>query len=273
MIRRAPVLVIVAVVLTTVAFWFLLYQPSQANEAALRDEAAALDDERAQLEARVERLREVEENVEDFTAQVDRVEELIPDRPAQPQVLRELQRAADASGVEITELTFGDPELVSGAPDTGDPATVLTRIPTQMSMSGGFFQVVDLLRRIEVDLARALKVDTVTMNEDEELSFPTLSATWTGAVFAVLPIEDVPGAEDVIDAEADDDTAADEDPAADDETTESSTEGATPPADDTGAPQEPTAPAGDEPPAPDGDAKPPPPPDGEPGGDGQEGIS
>jgi hypothetical protein len=85
-------------------------------------------------------------------------------------------------------MTFGEPELVEDAPETNEELTALGRIPTQMIVTGGYFQIVDLIRRIEVDMARAVKVDMVTVAEETEELFPTLSVTWTGHVFAVLPV-------------------------------------------------------------------------------------
>lgn len=192
MTRRVPVIVVAVALLLTVAFWFLLYKPLDERQAAYRDETTQLEAQGAQLQAEIATLLEVQENEDDYRSQLVRLEEYIPEDPAQPEALRELQRIADQSGVEITEMTYADPEVVPGAPDTGDPETLLAAIPTQMVVEGGYFQVVDLLRRVEVDMNRAIKIDTVTMAEAEE-EFPEIAVTWTGQIFAVLASEDVLG--------------------------------------------------------------------------------
>lgn len=192
MTRRIPVIVVVVALLLTAAFYFLLYKPLDERQAAYRDETAQFEAQSAQLQAEIATLLEVKDNAEDYRSQLVRLEEYIPEDPAQPEALRELQRIADQSGVEITEMTYADPEVVPGAPDTGDPETVLAAIPTQMVVEGGYFQVVDLLRRVEVDMNRAIMIDTVTMAEAEE-EFPEISVTWTGQIFAVLASEDVFG--------------------------------------------------------------------------------
>ena len=189
MTRRAPIIVVVCALLLTVAFWYLLYQPRRQETARYTAQTAELESQRAQVQAQIASLREIERNAEDYRSRLERLAEFIPDDPAQPTALRELQRAADESGVDIVETTFADPEAVVDAPPAGDEVT-LAQIATQMTVEGGYFQVVDLLRRIEVDLARAIKIDTVAMAESEE-SFPRLSVTWTGQMFAVLPIADV----------------------------------------------------------------------------------
>lgn len=229
MTRRAPLIVVACALLLTVAFWYLLYQPRQVEQAGYIDETAQLADQRGQLQAELAMLREVERNADDYRSQFERLTEYIPDTPSQPMALRELQRASDESGVEITETVFGDPEHVEGAPETGGSATTLARIPTQMTVEGGFFQVVDLLRRIEVDLARAIKIDTVTMAEAEDDGFPRLSATWTGQIFAVLPLGDVvgEGGEPVAPAETSTEAPTDG-TSSPDQPTEASTGGAAP---------------------------------------------
>jgi Tfp pilus assembly protein PilO len=193
MTRRAPVIVVACALLLTLAFWYLLYQPRQAEQAGYIDETAQLGDQGSQLQAQLATLREIERNADDYRSQFERLAEYLPDDPEQPMALRELQRASDESGVTITETVFGDPEQVEGAPETGNTGTTLAQIPTQLTVEGGYFQVVDLLRRVEVDLARAIKIDTVTMAEAEDQGFPRLSATWTGQIFAVLPLDDVVG--------------------------------------------------------------------------------
>ncbi|HSK90295.1 MAG TPA: type 4a pilus biogenesis protein PilO [Euzebyales bacterium] len=190
MTRRVPVIVVACALLLTAAFWFLLYQPRRVEQARYVDETAQLESQRTQLDAQIAALRDVEANAADHRSRLVRLTEFIPDDPAQPPALRDLQGAADSSGVEITQMVFGDPEAVVGAPETGDTATTLARIPVQMTVEGGYFQAVDLLRRIEVDLARAIKVDTVSIAEAED-EFPRLSVTWSGHIFAVLPAVDV----------------------------------------------------------------------------------
>lgn len=193
MTRRMPVILVVAAVLLTVLYWFVLYKPASDTQDRLTDETAQLETQRDDLRAQLASLEEVRDNEQDYRSQLIRLREFVPDDPAQPAALRELQAAADDAGVEITELTFADPEAMPAGGDTGDDTTTLARIPTQMTVEGGYFQVVDLFRRIEVDLARAVKVDTVEMAESEDLKFPDLAVTWSGSVFAVLPLDGLLG--------------------------------------------------------------------------------
>lgn len=232
MTRRVPIIVVAIALLLTAAFWFLLYKPRVEEQAGYRDETAQLEDQSAQLQARIASLSEVEDNAGDYRSQLVRLDEYIPEDPAQPEALRELQRIADQSGVEITEMTYADAEVLVGAPETGDDETTLAAIPTQMTVEGGYFQVVDLLRRIEVDMDRAIKVDTVSMAEAED-EFPEIAVTWTGHIFAVLPSDEILGEDgQVIEPEQPTESASES--ASESPDDGSATEGAAP--DDTTAP-------------------------------------
>lgn len=193
MTRRAPILVAVAAVLLTVLWWYLLYQPRRVEEAALIEETTQLENVRSELQAQHVVLTEVRDNEDDYRSQLARLRAYIPDEPRQPDTLKALQQAADASGVEVFQATFNEPELVEGAPETNEELTALARIPTLMTITGSYFQVVDLLRRVEVDFARAVKISTVTMAEESEEKFPELTVTATGYIFSVLPVLEAGG--------------------------------------------------------------------------------
>lgn len=193
MMRRAPLLIALAAILLTTAWWYLLYQPRRVEQAAYVEQTAQLESERQQLQAQIVTLREVEKNQVVYRSQLERLVEYIPDDPGQPAALKALQQAADSSGVELSQTTFSDPELVEDAPETNEELTALARIPMQVTVDGGYFQVVDLLRRIEVNLARAVKVSAVTMAEEAEESFPDLTITLSGHIYAVLPVLETAG--------------------------------------------------------------------------------
>lgn len=192
MTRRLPFIVLAGALLLTAAWWFLLYKPRVDQLATARAETRQLQSQSATLQGQIASRNEVKQNAAVYQSQLTRLVEYIPDDPAQPEALRELQRIADQSGVEIIEMTYADPEVVPGAPDTGDPETTLAKIPLQMTVDGGYFQIVDVLRRVEVDLNRAVKFDTVSMVESED-EFPQLAVTATGNIFAVLPLDEVTG--------------------------------------------------------------------------------
>lgn len=183
--RGAVIGGILAIVLVTVGWYFLFFRPASEQQAALEAETAALVQEQNQLRAQINALRMIEERAVEIRADLARAEELIPSAPSQPSLVRQLQLAADAAGVDLVQLLFADPEVVEGAPPTGDPALVLGRIPNTMQFRGGFFQVVDFLRRLEVDVPRALLVRVVNIDESAD-GFPLLVVTLESDAFALI---------------------------------------------------------------------------------------
>lgn len=192
----APIIGVVVAILLTALFWFLLYQPRAQEQAELEAETAALEQQQASLRAQIADLRSIEENQVEIRASLTRLEEYIPPAVGQPRAIRQFQSTADHAGVDITALTFAEPTspgTAEGAvgPDTGDPGRVLATIATTMTVEGGYFQIVDFFRRLEVDVPRAVLIQNVDLLEATPEQFPTLSATWTGQLFAVLPVDDL----------------------------------------------------------------------------------
>jgi Tfp pilus assembly protein PilO len=188
MIRRAPLLVAVAAVLLTAAMWFLLVAPQREEQARLRDEIAAIVARQNAQRLQIARLEEIKANELDVRADIARMEQYIPDGAAQPSAIRQLQLVADASGVEISSVTFSEPVAVAGAPAPPVSGTVLASVPVSMVVEGGYFQVADFLRRMEVEIPRAVLVDSITITEAQQPArFPTLSVTMMTRMFTVVP--------------------------------------------------------------------------------------
>lgn len=184
---KALIGVLVALVLG-VAFYFLLYQPKADEQELLEQETAQLEQQQQQLRNQIEQLERIQANEVEIRAALARLEEFIPSGPAQPTVIRQFQLTADAAGVEIESVSFEPPAPVAGAPATGEPDTALAQIPLAMVLRGGYFQMVDFFRRLEVDVPRAALVTSIAVAEDAEDEFPTLATTWGGNLFAVVPV-------------------------------------------------------------------------------------
>jgi Tfp pilus assembly protein PilO len=184
--QRAPLIGVALAVLLAVGFWFLLYQPRNEEQAELEAETAQLQTRQQQLSNEIAQLEEIQANEVEIRAALARLEEYVPSGLAQPTTIRQFQQSADAAGVEILAVSFAVPEPAEGAPPTGQPDSVLGSIPVTMTLEGGYFQMVDFLRRIEVDVPRAVLVESVAAGE-AEAGFPLLSTTWSGRLFALIP--------------------------------------------------------------------------------------
>lgn len=188
MMRRAPLLVTVAAVVLAVAMWFLLFAPEREEQALLREEITGLVAQQNALRLQIARLEEIKANELDVRADIARLEQYIPDGAAQPSAIRQLQLVADASGVDITSVSFAQPAAVPGAPAPPVPDTVLASVPVSIVIEGGYFQLTDFLRRVEAEMPRALLVDSVTITEAQQPArFPTLSVSMSTRMFTVVP--------------------------------------------------------------------------------------
>ncbi len=201
MIAKAPYLAIAACVLLAAAFFFLAWQPKDDEQTALEDETAQLEREASSLRNEIAALEEIKANEVEIRATIAKIGEYVPEGPAQGEVMRQLQDAADAAGVTVESMQFGEPQRVEEAPDTGEPGTVLASIDSSFNLEGEYFQIVDFMRRIEVDVPRAVLIRQLSLSEGGEEGFPTLSGSWSGDLFAVVPTSEAlePGEGDVDD--------------------------------------------------------------------------
>jgi Tfp pilus assembly protein PilO len=199
--RTHVLLAALAAVLLSVSFWLLLWQPKQDEIVATREEIQATQDQQRMLEAELVHLRSVRESAPEAEAQLAAAGAIVPERPNQPSLLRQLQAAADDARLTLTSVNFGRP------PETLPEGQTIASLPTNLAIEGGYFQIVDFLRRIEApDITpRGVLWDSITVTEGE---YPTLIAALSGRTFAaaVTPpaeVEDALAMEDEADAEAD----------------------------------------------------------------------
>ena len=177
--------VLAAVVVLTVAWWFLFYGPARTQQQALQAETATLVTQQGELRTQIAQLRDIREQEVQIQADLARLEQYIPVNPSQASLVRQVQLAADASGLTVESLTFADPVVVDGAPPPAQPGLVLGRIDTEIQLEGGYFQAADFLRRLEVEVARAMLVQQIGLEEGED-GFPRLSSSIRGSIFALI---------------------------------------------------------------------------------------
>lgn len=179
--KRATTLLLVlgALLLVVVSFLFLI-KPKMDEVAALEVEAEDIRAQQAQVETQIRALEEVRATSPNLEAELAAVGAIVPDNPSLPATLRQLQVAADDSGLTLVSVAPGAPAAV-GSTEVPD----LASIPLSLSLEGGYFQVVDFLRRIEDPrlTARGILVQDVSVSPAE---YPTLAVTVSGTMFSVL---------------------------------------------------------------------------------------
>ena len=203
--RQLVVLALAACTALMALSWFLLVSPKRTEAAELREQATVQQQNNASLETRLQVLRAQSAQLPAEQAELARIATKIPERPSLPTLIRALTAAAAEADVELTGITPQTPELV--APAAADPATTATtadgaaaapapagaagqlaRIPLSITVTGGYFSIVQFVRELE-ELPRALRVSNLGMAPDAGAAAEgaqqgeVLSATLTGEVF------------------------------------------------------------------------------------------
>lgn len=186
MTYRAPLIGVIAAVLLSVGFWFLLYEPAMAKQAALEAETMELESRQGELRTEIAFLEEIRDDEERYRATAALLQDYVPDGVTQAEAVRRFQKAADAARVEITAMSFTEPAAVDGAPAPLEPNTTLASIGITMVVEGGYFQTVDFFRRVEQDVPRAVLTQSANLTASDE-GFPRLATDWSGQLFAIVP--------------------------------------------------------------------------------------
>lgn len=165
------------------------HQPRSGRISELVADRDRLRAEQGPLRRNIEALEKVEAREGEFNGALQLLEQLIPPSLAQPNLLAQVQAAAQRSGVELVSVAFGEPKAPKEAPQTNVPGRVLVAMPLTVIVEGPFGGITDMLRRIEVGKDRAVLVGTVALTEADD-GFPRLTGTWSGQAYALLPAED-----------------------------------------------------------------------------------
>jgi Tfp pilus assembly protein PilO len=179
-----------AAILVLALFYVLSFQPQREELQDLAAQLAAEELVHADRQAELVRLRTVREEAPEVAAQLAGGEAIIPHDPSLPSALRQLQLAADESGVVLQAVTTARPVSV----DMADVAGWAT-MDTNVQLLGSYYQIVDFLRRVEDPsiTPRAVSWRTVAVSRDE---YPQLAVTLGGQLHAVLEVPPPPPAPD-----------------------------------------------------------------------------
>lgn len=183
--NRVVLGVIGAIVVLTAAWWFAFYSPASEQQTALEAETASLQAQQTQLRTQLAQLNDIRAREVDIRADISRLEQFIPTNPSQAALIRQTQLAADASGVTILSIVFAEPDVVNAAPPPSQPGLSLGSLQLTGTIEGGYFQIVDFFRRLEVEVARAILIESVSLDQGEN-GYPQLEATFSGDLFALI---------------------------------------------------------------------------------------
>lgn len=108
---------VVVVLLILVAGWMLAVSPKHAEAADEREEAAQIEAQNAILAAEVAELREDFLRLDQIEDDVAALRAGIPAGAEYAALIREIDTAASASGVFLSDLSFGVPAVVDTTPE------------------------------------------------------------------------------------------------------------------------------------------------------------
>ena len=168
---------VLGVLAVLAAGWFLLVSPKRADADALGQQAAAQVTANSMLQTQLAVLKSQAKNLPQQQAQLAKVAAKIPDNPAEPALIRALDSAATAAGVELVSISPSLPAAAAapaaatvpvapgaakavpkvGAPVAPAGAGSLQSISVAISVVGNYFQIEQFFNGLE-HLSRATKV-------------------------------------------------------------------------------------------------------------------
>jgi Tfp pilus assembly protein PilO len=183
--RGRLILVILASLVVSAAFYFLFVRARQSELSEVRAQVVSEEDRTVELQAQLQRLQGFQENAAKFEARLAEIRELIPVDDQVANFIFQVQDEANRAGVGFVEIS---PELPKPPPEGAQVAEVRIAIGAE----GGYFALQDFLRRL-YDIDRALRIDNLAISsgdDSEEDKPPALLAT--ARIFFELPAGTVP---------------------------------------------------------------------------------
>ncbi len=180
MSRIAWLLTVLAGILIVVLWFFLVWSPTSDEIDAVRADTDTTLAQAAEQRQRAEQLRRVRDGAPEAAADLAFAEVLMPTDPALPALLRQIQTASDDSGARLVAVTPSRPAAVADAP------AGLAVIQVGISLEGSYFQLVDVLRRLEDPAigGRGVRWQSGAITVSE---YPVLTMQVSGEVFSRLP--------------------------------------------------------------------------------------
>lgn len=193
--QTALVAALGALLILVLAFVFIV-RPRQQEVAEIQTEIEEVRAEQGVVRTQIARLEEVRARSPEVEAALAAAESVIPRDDAKiPAAVRQLQMAANDSGADLASVALDRPADVAELNEDEDVEVPedLTSLSVTVTVRGGYFQIVDFLRRIEdpVVTPRALLWTNAAVSLED---YPTLNANLSGVMFAYL--EDLPEVDD-----------------------------------------------------------------------------
>ncbi|MCU1676633.1 MAG: hypothetical protein JWM93_1391 [Frankiales bacterium] len=198
-VRKLVTGTVVAALALVAAAWFLLISPKNAQAADIQAQATEEASGHTSLKQQLAMLTEDEKHAVSFAKQLTELQRHMPDDTSEPALIREIYKAADKSGVDLSDVTPGAPiasltpppaakptptstsSTSSSASSTADAeaapapkpkaAVGLSQIPITMTVTGTYTQIKDFLDRVS-KFQRAFLVSGVSLTIAQPVAPP-----------------------------------------------------------------------------------------------------
>ena len=182
MIRRGPVFAGIAMGVVAVLAIVLLVLPKMGEVSETEQQLTEAQDTESSLLVQLGALQDAQAGAPETEAKIAKIEEQVPPTADLPELFRLLQTAADGAAVDFFAFTPGTP--------LADPTGGFSVIPAQITVTGGYFSLDEMLFAIEA-LPRAAKVTTIaiTPNAPTTDASGTTTSTSTGSLQLQLSAE------------------------------------------------------------------------------------
>ncbi len=188
-VRNRMILAIVGTVLVILVFFLFLIRPRQTELSDVQAQVATEENRTQELQADLDRLRQLQRNAPALQAELERIRDLVPREDDISGFLFQVTNAANASGVDFLQIS---PEL----PKTPPEGAALAEVRISLGGEGGYFAIQDFVRRL-YSLDRAVRIDILDLSAADATSTtasPTISLSATARIFFEVPAGVVPGA-------------------------------------------------------------------------------
>jgi type IV pilus assembly protein PilO len=141
--------------------WFLLISPQNGRTGALEDEAALARAQAATLETKLSKLREQNQNLFQYTAELERARQALPEDSGMSEFLRSMQAAGNATAVDVDRIAVQAPTQVNAA------GKAMYSLPLTMTANGTAANIDRFLNALQMVEPRAVLVDRLEVTAGE----------------------------------------------------------------------------------------------------------
>jgi Tfp pilus assembly protein PilO len=185
--RRALIVGVAGALVLGLLWYFLLWSPQSGRLDAAEERQEAAEQTNSDLEVELQRLQDLEARRPELEDQLSQLRQAVPDQPQLARFWLSAYDAAERSGVELTTVTPAKPNTDAAATTpttaatttttgsgTTDAATAATdpaaagptAISLSLEVSGGYFQILDFLNRVD-ELPRIVVTDSLDIGSGE----------------------------------------------------------------------------------------------------------